>query len=445
MNTRLVVSVLLVASGVAALGGCESEKSSPMTGTGAVTFWKDVAPIYNQKCVRCHQEGGIAPFRLDNFADAKAHAAQALAEVTAGTMPPYFMVHDGSCGSFHDEAALSDSEKSVIASWVNGGQTEGTPVSLTPPGRPSLTGAVDVQTPSFSPVAQGGTLAAFDEYRCFLMDPPIAADSYLTGYDVTPGDPAVVHHLLAFVVDPQRPARGGKTNAAVMQALDDESPDRLGWPCFGAAGEGVAVTGVPVTWAPGQGVVEYPAGMGVPIRKTDKLVVQMHYNLADVGASGRTDSTAVHLRFAATVSRHLAFLLPDPFLDSLGNPTPDTLPPQKASTKYVWTLGGRDVGIEGVPSVDLVAVMPHMHGRGVSQQLRLGPANNMSCAANLAHWDFHWQEFYFYKTRPQITPDTAIEVTCEYNTMRDVEPVLPGWGTRNEMCLTVMMVALPPS
>ena len=24
-------------------------------------------------------------------------------------------------------------------------------------------------------------------------------------------------------------------------------------------------------------------------------------------------------------------------------------------------------------------------------------------------------------------------------------PVLPGWGTRNEMCLVVMMVALPPS
>ena len=443
MNTRGVVSVMLVAAGVAALGGCESEKSAPMT--GAVTFWKDVAPIYNQKCVRCHQEGGIGPFRLDNFADAKAHAAVALAEVTAGTMPPYFMVHDGSCGSFHDEAALSQSEKSTIASWVNGGQTEGTPVSLTLPSRPSLTGAVDVQTPSFSPVAQGGTLAAFDEYRCFLMDPPITADSFLTGYDVSPGDPAVVHHLLAFVVDPERVAKGGKTNAAVMQALDDQSPDRLGWPCFGAAGEGVAVTGVPVTWAPGQGVVEYPAGMGVPIRKTDKLVVQMHYNLADVGTSSHTDSTAVHLRFAPTVSRHLAFLLPDPFLDSLGNPTPDMLPPQKASTKYTWTMGGRDLGIDGVPAVDLVAVMPHMHGRGVSQQLRLGPANDMACAANLAHWDFHWQEFYFYKTRPQITPDTAIEVTCEYNTMTDVEPVLPGWGTRNEMCLAVMMVALPPS
>src|SRR6185503_16939988 len=155
----------------------------------------------------------------------------------------------------------------------------------------------DINTPTFSPVAQGGVLAEFDEYRCFLLDPPVAADSFLTGYDVTPGDPAIVHHLLAFVVDPQKTVAGGKTNAAVMQALDAQSPDRLGWPCFGAAGEGVAVTGVPVTWAPGQGVVEYPAGMGVPIHKTDKLVVQMHYNLADVGTASHSDSSAVHLRF----------------------------------------------------------------------------------------------------------------------------------------------------
>jgi Copper type II ascorbate-dependent monooxygenase, C-terminal domain len=192
-------------------------------------------------------------------------------------------------------------------------------------------------------------------------------------------------------------------------------------------------------------VVEYPAGMGVPIRKTDKVVVQMHYNLADVGAATHSDSTALHLRFAPSVTRQLAFLLPDPFLESLEKEAPDSLPPQKASTTYTWTLKGRDVGVAGIPSVDLVAVMPHMHGRGVSQRLRLGPANDLACAAELDHWNFHWQEFYFYKTPPKITPDTQIELTCEYSTLNDLQPVLPGWGTRNEMCLAVMMVALPPS
>src|SRR5262249_43823413 len=73
---------------------------------GAVTSWQDVAPIYSEKCVPCHQTGGIAPFPLDNYTDALTNAALELAETAAGDMPPYFMVHDGSCGSFEDSRTL---------------------------------------------------------------------------------------------------------------------------------------------------------------------------------------------------------------------------------------------------------------------------------------------------------------------------------------------------
>ena len=76
--------------------------------------------------------------------------------------------------------------------------------------------------------------------------------------------------------------------------------------------------------------------------------------------------------------------------------------------------------------------------------MRIGPAGALACASHLEGWDFHWQEFYFYKTPPAITPDSEVQVTCEYDTSADTAPVLPGWGTRNEMCLTVLMVALPP-
>ncbi|HEY7371342.1 MAG TPA: hypothetical protein VIF57_04125 [Polyangia bacterium] len=439
MNAKLALIVSWIPIVFVACGGSGTTSSD-------VTFWKDVAPIYNSKCVKCHQQGGIAPFRLDNYADAHANAAQELVQVNAGTMPPYFMDHDGSCGSFHDEATLTAAQKATIAAWVSGAQAEGTPVTLTLPPQPTLDGALDLATPMFSPVAQGGALAEADEYRCFLMDPPAAAGgSFLTGYAVTPGEPSIVHHVIAFVVDPQELGSGGQTNAAIMQALDDDSPDRLGWPCFGAAGDGVNVSGVPVTWAPGQGVVSYPDGMGVPIKTTDKLVVQIHYNLADPASAGKSDSTTIHLRFAPSVNRQLAFALPDRFLDSLNNATPDSLPPGQADTAYTWTQSAAQIGLNGVPSADLVAVMPHMHGRGLREKLELGPAGNLACAAQLETWDFHWQEFYFYKTPPVITPSTQVRVTCDYDTRADTMPVLPGWGTRNEMCLTVLMLALPPS
>jgi hypothetical protein len=427
----------------AVVGGCGGGQPP-----NDVTFWRDVAPIYNTKCVRCHQNGGIAPFALDDYADAKAYASLELAQVTAGTMPPYFLVHDDSCGSFHDEATLTDAEKSTIAAWVNGARAEGTPVTLTIPPLPKLDDALDVATPTFAPVAQGTALAKNDEYRCFPLDPPISANAFLTGYDVAPGEPSIVHHVIVFLVDPNATGQGGMTNAAIMQSLDDQSPDRLGWDCFGAAGDGVKVSAVPVTWAPGQGVVTYPDGMGIQIKPTDKLVVQVHYNLTDPTSPGKTDSTTVHLRFADTVDRQLVFALPDPFLASLGNATPDSLPPGQPDAKYTWTKTAADFAMMSTMPVlyaDLIAVLPHMHGRGLRQTFMMGPTGNLACASHLEHWDFHWQEVYFYKTPPRISAGTQFQVTCEYDTSADTEPVLPGWGTQNEMCLLGMIIALPPS
>jgi hypothetical protein len=430
---------------VIGVGACGGSNDTNGKTTGAVTFWGDVEPIFSNKCVKCHQSGGIGPFRLDDYATAKAYAPIEKVRVNQGTMPPYFMVHDGSCQTFQDDPTLSADQIATITAWVDGGTPEGTRPSTvpTPPTQPTLPNASSVSTPTFMPMPQGGELAQFDEYRCFLLDFPHTGDTFITGYDVSPGDAAIVHHVLGFVVDPNATGAGGLTNAQIMANLQAQSPDRIGWPCFGAAGDGVNVGGLPIAWAPGQGIVEYPTGMGVPVKATDKFVVQVHYNLADPATLGQTDSTAVHMQFADSVQRQLRFLLPDPFLGTVGNKTPDTLPPGQADTKYTWTLSGSDMGIKGVPSVDLMAVMPHMHQRGVRQTMNVGTVGNMSCASHLENWSFHWQEFYSYKAPIAITPDTQISVTCEYNTSTDTQPVLPGWGTRNEMCLNVLMVALP--
>ena len=88
--------------------------------------------------------------------------------------------------------------------------------------------------------------------------------------------------------------------------------------------------------------------------------------------------------------------------------------------------------------------MPHMHGRGIRQtmmhrtagqpRLRLAPRElGLPLAGVLLLQDAHHDH-----------AATQVQVTCEYDTSADTAPVLPGWGTRNEMCLTVLMVALPP-
>ncbi len=194
-------------------------------------------------------------------------------------------------------------------------QTQGTPL-------PGLADAVRYTTPSLVPEAQGGELAVHDEYRCFMLDSNIKQSGFVNGYEVLPGAPEIVHHVLAMLVDPAAMAEGetGRTNLEQMMMLDAESPERVGWPCYGGAGEAVNALAVPVVWAPGQGVVEYPHQSGVPIAPDHKVVIQIHYNLAEV--HGHEDHTTVKLRIVPKVEKVGFFAMPDPFLDSLGAASP---------------------------------------------------------------------------------------------------------------------------
>jgi hypothetical protein len=298
-------------------------------------------------------------------------------------------------------------------------------------------------------VIQGGTLAEFDEYRCFALDPGIATPMFVTGYQVQPGTPSIVHHVLGFIVDPAAQVSDGSglTNQQRIDALHATSPEREGWPCFGMAGSGVSVKSVPVSWAPGQDVVSYPGNSGIPIKPTDKIVLQVHYNLADAQNRGKLDTTLVNLRFAAQVENVGIFALPDPFLRSIGNASgPASLEPANPSAKYTWQLPVSQLGFgAAIPaSLQLRAVGPHMHQRGQSYRMSISDAAGAeTCGIEVKSWDFHWQRLYTYAQPKPVTADTSIQVSCEYDTSDTTEPVLPGWGTRNEMCLALLYFTAP--
>lgn len=444
----------LVAAGAALMAltlvaGCDDDDARPADSErdpAALTYGRDIAPIYYEKCVRCHQEGGAGPFRLDRYADAKKFAEASALATKRGHMPPFHMVHDGSCGDLQSAEALTDVEKQKIWDWAMKGQAEGPAAQLPLPATPRLENAtMELRTPQFTPVAQGGALAESDDYRCFLMDPQLTKDTFLTGFEVLPGNKGLVHHVIGMAVDPGKKTMSGKTNAEVMQALDDKSPDVLGWECFGAAGEGVEVDSLPVEWAPGGQPLSYPGNSGVPLRATDRLVVQMHYNLHEPRVRGQSDSTVIRLRTADQVSQRLAFLLPDEFLSTLFSENPASLAPGDPAQRFTWKLSTKQLGLDGLPYVDILGVGPHMHGRGRTWELRMSgkPGADKACIGRVENWDFNWQRGYFYKAPLRLEAGGEIELTCQYDTSGDRQPVTPGWGTRNEMCLAILMVALP--
>jgi hypothetical protein len=422
----------------------DGDTTGEPTSEGGPTFHGDVAPIFNQKCAGCHQEGGIGPFLLTEYEPARERASQIEAYTAQRIMPPFLIETGGECGSFDESVALTDAEIATIGEWVEAGAPEGTPVELAPRPLPALEGGRDFDLPNYEPEILGGALAEFDDYRCFPVEHGLTSNQYVTGYDVLPGNAEIVHHVLAFIVDPNRVVEGGATNAQVMQALDDESPDRLGWPCFGMAGDGVDVESVPVIWAPGQGVVDYPQGLGVSFQQDRVLVAQVHYNLADSAASGAADQTKVRMRLADSVPRQGIFLLADDLLQSLGTPTPRVLPAGQESVVVDWTLRMGDAGVPEDLDMELVGLFPHMHGRGRKYTFEVSNGGDFECQGRINRWDFNWQRIYDYTVPVPVNADTQFRVTCDYDTRDATADVMPGWGTRNEMCFVMTMLALPP-
>jgi hypothetical protein len=136
------------------------------------TYWQDLAPIYYERCVTCHREGGIAPFVLDDYENAAAWAQASAMAVENRVMPPWLVSDDGTCNSWQHSRALEQSEIDTILAWVDGGMLEGEPRDdLSVPELPGLEGGTPFVTPEFTPAPQGGLFAEFDEYRCFLFDP----------------------------------------------------------------------------------------------------------------------------------------------------------------------------------------------------------------------------------------------------------------------------------
>src|SRR3954466_11787693 len=102
MNRVLVVAFSSLGI-FAFVAGCPAASKGP-------TYHKDIAPLMAEQCAQCHQDGGIAPFPLITYADAKAHAQEAAFAVGARLMPPSNIDASGSCRTFQDSRWLSDEQ-----------------------------------------------------------------------------------------------------------------------------------------------------------------------------------------------------------------------------------------------------------------------------------------------------------------------------------------------
>jgi len=331
-------------------------------------------------------------------------------------MPPYLADNSGDCQTYRDARWLTDAEIQTFADWYTQGMLEGDPATATPEivPPPRLTGTVttlDIGV-DYAPDTSGT-----DDYRCFLVDSP---DGYVTGYDVHPGNPASVHHVIVY-----EPTDDGE--GADARARDAREPGP-GYTCFGGAG----VSAFPVVlWAPGGGATTFPRGTGVQIASSRPLVVQIHYNLL---GSTATDRTRVDIQTASRASP--AYIVP--MTDGGFNIPPRMMSYTSSNTE---SLGG--FGLPAGLSVRAHGSFPHMHTMGTSLQVDILRGDGAEeCAIQVPRWEFNWQLAYWYETPIRVSSADSVRITCEWNSMTRDTNTTWGEGTQDEMCLNFFYISL---
>jgi hypothetical protein len=446
---------------LAACGGDDDDGGGPDgggeddgAGDDQVTWHKDIAPLVAERCVSCHQEGGIGPFSLESYESAEPYAGLMAVKVESGEMPPWDAVSADDCETrfaWRDDPRPTEEERLLFQAWVDAGAPEGDPDDAAELPEPPTNDLAET-THTVAPEVGYATSGDSDEFICFVLDPSIGEDTWITGLHMVPSLLEVAHHAVLTVVPPQGQA----------DLMSKVGPDGY-YDCFGGVtSPGSYFAGV---WVPGSLPFETPSGVGIPLVADSLLVVQMHYHPA--GKTHEPEKTQVQLRvtdeqpekqllfFALGNVPNAPLLLPGPN-DTDG---PEFRIPANVAD-HTETMRFPIPIPTAAQRFPILSVFPHMHYVGVDLEakiLRSSPAPDEpaeECLIKVPRWNFDWQRTYQYDTDlsqlPTVGDGDEITVRCLYdNTLENpyvdraideanldmpVE-VLLGEETLDEMCL----------
>jgi mono/diheme cytochrome c family protein len=392
-----------------------------------ITFTKDVAPIFFEKCAECHRPGEAAPFSTLSYKEARPWARSIREQVISREMPPWRA--DPHVGRFKNDRRLTDAEIETIAAWVDGGAKEGDPKHL--PAAPEFADGWAIGKPDLViPMPEEFALNASgpDEYQYFEVDTGFTEDKYVQMAEARPGNRRIVHHILAFVQPPPKDGESPKKIAKEeIERMERESifyrdgfllrarpdapvyDDGCGLPNGGQGsardggrqesrlrGLGMLLTGFapgmnPWIWEPGT-VKKIPAG--------SKITFQVHYS--KVAGSPQKDRSMIGLVFAKQPPQRQ--LITRPIQNNYFK-----IPPGAENHRVTacWTT---------TEDIRLTAALPHMHVRGKAIDIKaFYPDGRSETLLNVPNYSFAWQTVYYFKQPLAIPKGTRLVVTGYFN------------------------------
>lgn len=394
--------------------GCVLDFDPAALSPTAPTYHARVSRIVQQKCVECHREGGVAPFRLDRYEDVVAHAAMIKQVVERGAMPPWFAASPGKevASPWSNDRSLSAGEKKDLLAWLQGGRPAGDPADAPRPREYAdgwLIGKPDAIFQFAQPVQVKATGTM--PYQNVTVETKLEQDQWVQAIEVRPGDPSVVHHVLVFV-SVAGEAEGGRR--------DDAADERSGY------------WGI---YVPGNSTLVYPEGMAKRIPKGARLRFQMHYT---PNGKATEDATRIGLVYAKTPPKHEVKVAGIVNLRL-------NIPAGADNHEEVASLR--------VPTdVQILAFLPHMHLRGKAAKYDLVSADGAKTTTllDVPRYDFNWQLLYRFAEPLPVSRGETLRFTAWYDNSTN-NPANPDatktvrWGpqTYDEMHLGYVEYILP--
>lgn len=379
----------------------------------APTWFRDVKPIVDAKCTRCHTPGGIGPFSLERWDDVYRRPEIIRSAIVSRHMPPWHAAR--CCTEYHGDASLTQTELDTFVRFLDTGAAIGD-ARDEPQHAASVGGLsrVDVTVSMPEPYVTAPPPGKTDENRCFLLRWPLDRDGFITGLAPVPGERSLVHHLVVGILD------GDSLQEA--RGLDGKD-GRPGFDCMQVKNGGLRDLTV---LGGGLGGGDFPGGLGRKIEPDATLVLNIHYSTA--AGAPKPDQTKVQFKvddhaepFLGMAIANLAWLVDDGM----------RIPNGEKDAVFFYELAPT-IFTRGKP-VGLRSVTPHMHAFATKIVIRhVHEDGRRECLLEIPKWHFGWEQPFWFAKPKLFEPGDRLYLECHFDNTsgRDI-----AWGDENQdMC-----------
>ncbi len=392
-----------------------------LVGFAQPPVYKDVAAIFYARCTHCHNQNHKFPFL--NYTQTQPLKVLIQNDLNINRMPPwhpdttYANAAYPTVKRFSNEHLISSAEKTAILNWITAGAQKGD-TTLAPPApvypKFKLSGNADItlKIPTFSSNA-----FTSDAYNCFSIPTGLTQDRILRAYEIVPGNPAIVHHVVINV----------DTTGSIVSDLSGG--------CYTQGGQ-FSIGG----FAPGSPPIVFPNGAtlkaGIRLKAGSQLILQLHY---PIGTAGQTDSTKIRLYFypiGTTGVRPIYVETPLQYW----NFSPTAIPANQTRT---YTAVSSATFASATYSISIYATFPHAHKVNKSIVNFAYKTTDTIPLIRINNWDFDFQGFYMFKKMVKVPKTYKLYSKHVYdNTMPHVATptnVAFGTSTKDEMLFDAFM------